>query len=76
MDDDYNIYDTVTADQDLTPGDNVAFTPKGSAVRDYVTLTNVVDEGDSILVTGDSYVSGDRVTYILTPDHEVHLWTV
>lgn len=72
---DFTVYDTVTPDQ-LEVGDNVAFMPPGNVVQEVMTLVHIVDEGDSILITGDSYQSGDRETYILTADHQVDLWTV
>jgi hypothetical protein len=74
-DNDFTVYDTVRADQLEESGDSIAFLPVGGAVQEVMLTTKVIDSGDSILVTGDSYVSGDRETYILTADHEVDLWT-
>lgn len=42
---------------------------------DLIEVSVVVDE-DSILVRGYSHTQGDDVTYILSPDTEVGLWTV
>ena len=72
--DDFTVYDTVRADQ-VEEGDNIAFLPIDGEVQEVMAVTRKVDSGDSILLTGDSYQSGDRVTYILAFDHEVDLWT-
>lgn len=42
---------------------------------DQIEVTSKIDDGDSIMVKGYSYITGDNVTYIRTPDTEVELWT-
>lgn len=74
-DNDITVQDTVRADQ-VEEGDNIAFLPVGGEVQELMYVTKKVDSGDSILLTGESYQSGDRVTYILPFDHQVDLWTV
>jgi hypothetical protein len=73
---DFTVYDTVRASELEPSGDSIAFTPVGGKVQEVMLTTKVVDSGDSILVTGDSYMSGGSETYILNADHEVDLWTV
>lgn len=63
-----NVYDYVTADQ-LESKDQIFY--KG----DPVELSDITDDGDSIMVKGYSHLTGDSVTYILTADTEVGLWT-
>ncbi len=69
---DLTIIDTVSADS-LEEGDQITF--RDRAYVEIMTVRAVVDEGDSILITGDSWQSGDKVTYILDPDRTVDLWT-
>jgi hypothetical protein len=64
-----NVYDYVTADT-LESGDQILFQ------NDPMEVSDIVDSGDSIMVKGYSHLTGDSVTYILTPDAEVGLWTV
>lgn len=73
--DDLTVYDTVTAAQ-VEASDSIAFIPVDGVVQEIMMVSRVVDEGDSILITGESYVSGDSATYILKPEHEVDLWTL
>ncbi len=63
-----NVYDSITADA-VEVGDLVLIN------NDQLEVIRVVDEGDSILITGDSFVTGDKETYILPTDHIVNLWT-
>lgn len=44
--------------------------------NDYIEVTRVIDSGDSIMVKGNSHVTGDSVTYIVTPETVVGLWSV
>lgn len=69
---DLTIIDTVSADS-LEEGDQITF--RDRAYVEIMTVRAVVDEGDSILITGDSWQSGDKATYILDPDRMVDLWT-
>jgi hypothetical protein len=62
------IYDFVTADS-VEATDQIVYG------NDYIELSDVIDSGDAIMVKGYSHVSGDSVTYLLTPDSEVGLWT-
>lgn len=70
---DLTITDTVAA-HTLGKPDQITFMDR--KYQEIMTVTEVIDSGDSILVKGDSWVSGDRVTYIFEPDKEVDLWTV
>lgn len=63
-----NVYDSITADA-VEVGDLVLIN------NDQLEVIKVVDEGDSILITGDSFVTGDKEIYILPTDHIVNLWT-
>lgn len=63
-----NVYDSITADA-VEVGDLIMVN------YDQIEVTDVVDSGDSILIKGDSFVSGDKVSYILTADAQVSLWT-
>lgn len=63
-----NVYDSITADA-VEAGDLII------VQQDKLEVTKVVDSGDSILITGYSFVSGDSETYILPTDHLVELWT-
>lgn len=63
-----NVYDTI-------PADAVEVNDLVLIQQDQLEVTKVVDEGDSILITGYSFVSGDSETYILPADHLVELWT-
>jgi hypothetical protein len=63
-----NIYDYVSADT-IEEGDQILFE------NDPIEVTSKVDETDAILVKGYSHLTGDSVTYILSPDVEVGLWT-
>lgn len=64
-----DIYDYVSADT-LEKGDQIAHS------NDLVEVTHKIDSGESILLKGFSHVSGDSVTYVVTPDTEVGLWAV
>jgi hypothetical protein len=66
-----NIYDTITADQDITEGDQVFIFD----AHDPLEVTESFDEGDTIMVRGYSHKTGDTATYFLRPDTEVGLWT-
>ena len=63
------VYDTITADQ-IEVTDQVLVNN-----IDPVEVTKVVDSGDSIMVKGYSHLTGDDVSYILTADTEVALWS-
>ena len=63
------VYDTITADQ-IEVADQVLVNN-----IDPVEVTKVVDSGDSIMVKGYSHLTGDDVSYILTADTEVALWS-
>jgi hypothetical protein len=41
---------------------------------DPVEVKSVLEEDDSVVITGFSYESGDTVTYILPYDKEVGIW--
>lgn len=72
--DNIEVYDFVSADT-LENGDQVMYVnPDGG--EDYLENIKVVDEGDSIMVSGLSIVTGDLANYIWTPDQEVALWGV
>jgi hypothetical protein len=70
---DLTVIDTVTADT-LVPNDQITFMDR--KYQEIMLVLTVVDDGGAILITGESYQSGDRVTYILDPFREVDLWTV
>lgn len=63
-----NVYDYVPADT-VEEGDQILFE------NDPLEVSSVIDSGDAILVKGYSHLTGDSVTYIITPDTEVGLWT-
>lgn len=63
-----DIYDTITFDQ-IEENDLVL------VEGDQIEVTSKVDDGDSIMVKGVSFISGDSVTYIRTADTVVELWT-
>jgi hypothetical protein len=67
------IVDTVAA-HTLEKPDQITFMDRG--YQEIMTVVSVIDSGDSIMVKGDSWVSGDSVTYIFHPDKEVDLWRV
>lgn len=62
-----NVYDYVPA-HTVEEGD---FVMVGS---DPIEVTRVVDETDTIMVEGDSHLTGDKVVYMLAADMEVGLW--
>lgn len=64
-----NIYDSITADQ-IEDGDQIL------VYNDYLENVRVEDLGAVICVKGDSDVTGDSVTYFLSPDAYVDLWAV
>jgi hypothetical protein len=65
------VYDYITADQDISEGDQVyVFT-----TNDPIEVKEKWEEGDTIVLRGYSYKSGDMETYFLTFDTEVGLWT-
>jgi hypothetical protein len=68
--DSMEVYDFVEADT-LDEHDQIVVNDV-----DYLELSKVVKDGDSVLVTGYSHISGDVATYILNYDQEVGLWTV
>jgi len=69
--DDMEVYDWVTADTlGDEPNEQIVFE------NDYIEVSRVIDSGDAIMVKGYSHITGDDVTYILTPDTEVGLWAV
>lgn len=65
------VYDTITADQDISEGDQLFIL----TANDPIEVTHSYDEGDTIMVRGYSYLTGDTVTYFLKPTDEVGLWT-
>jgi hypothetical protein len=64
-----NVYDTIAADT-IEADDQILVN------GDPIEVTSVVDDGDSIMVKGYSYNSGDSVIVVLTADSEVELWSV
>lgn len=68
---DINVYDTITADQDIEEGNQLYIFSN----HDPIEVKETLDEGDTIMVRGYSYKSGDMATYFLRPDEEVGLWT-
>lgn len=64
-----NIYDYITADQDLAKGDQIFYN------NDYIEVTSSYTEGDTVVVKGNSYNTGDSVTYFIPIDAEVGLWS-
>lgn len=66
-----DIYDEVTADTlGDQPNEQIFFQ------NDYIEVTKVIQDRDSVMVKGLSHVSGDYVIYILNPDEVVGLWAV
>lgn len=63
-----NVYDSITADA-VEVGDLILID------FDQIEVTDVVDSGEAILIKGNSFISGDKVNYILEADREVSLWT-
>ena len=63
-----DVYDYVTADT-VEEGDQIIHN------NDPIEVRSKVDSGDAILLKGYSHLTGDSVTYILTPFQEVGLWT-
>lgn len=63
-----NIYDYVPA-HTVETGDQIAYT------NDLIEVKDIVDSGEAIIIKGFSHVTGDSVTYILSCDTEVGLWT-
>lgn len=70
------ITDTVNVHELEESGDSITFVPPEGVVPEIMLTTRVVKETDTVMVTGESYVSGDKVTYFLTSDTEVDLWMV
>ena len=66
-----NVYDFITADQDISEGDQVFIL----TANDPIEVHSKIEEGDTIMLRGYSYLSGDIETYILNYDAEVGLWT-
>jgi len=76
MDNDYTIYDSVAADTlGDEPSEQVAILNEEGAY-DYLILSKVVKENDTVAIHGDSLVTGDRAFYLLTWDRMVDLWAV
>ena len=76
MDNDYRIYDSVQADTlGDEPAEQVSLT-NDEGGTDYLILTKVVKENDTVAIHGDSLVTGDRAFYLLTWDRMVDLWAV
>lgn len=67
--DDMEVYDYVAA-ATVEAKDQIFYE------HDYVEVSSVIDSGEAIMVKGYSHVTGDTVSYILTPDTEVGLWAV
>ncbi len=65
-----NIYDFITAGQDLAVNDQIFYN------NDYIEITETYTEGDTVVVKGYSYESGDQVVYFIPIDAEVGLWAV
>jgi len=65
-----DIYDHITADQDLAEGDQIVYE------NDFIEITKTYVEGEAVVVHGYSHISGDTVFYIIPLDAEVGLWTV
>ena len=65
------IYDYVAADTlGDEPNEQIAYN------NDFVEVSKIVKDADTVLVRGYSHISGDSVTYILDYDTEVGLWAV
>lgn len=62
-------YDTVDITS-VEAGDQIFFN------QDYIEVKEVLDETDTIMVTGYSHVSGDNVVYFIKSDERVDLWAV
>lgn len=74
--DEYRIYDTVLAETlGDEPNEQVSLTNEEGGI-DYLILTKVVKDGDSIAIHGESLVTGDKEFYILPWDRKVDLWMV
>jgi hypothetical protein len=63
-----NVYDTISADA-IEVGDLIILN------MDELEVTDVIDSGDSIMVKGLSFITGDAATYIVPADQKVDLWT-
>lgn len=64
-----NVYDYVCV-ENVMPGDQILYQD------DWVEVAKVVDETDTIMVSGYSHITGDSVTYMINIDTEVGLWSV
>lgn len=74
--DDVEVYAYVLAETlGDEPNEQVAI-PNEEGGIDYLDNLVVLKEGDTVMVRGDSYITGDRVTYLLPWDREVGLWMV
>lgn len=72
--DEYRIYDTVLADTlGDEPAEQVSLTNEEGGV-DYLILSKVLKEGDTVAIHGESLVTGDSAFYLLKWDRKVDLW--
>jgi hypothetical protein len=63
-----NVYDTITADA-IEIGDLIILN------LDQLEVTDKIDSGESIMVKGNSFVTGDSAVYIVPAEQTVDLWT-
>jgi len=77
--DDVHVYSYVAA-EDLDPinivEDNYVMVTNEDGGEDYLENVSVLKENDTVLIKGDSIITGDRAAYLLPWDKEVGLWTV
>lgn len=63
------VYDVITASQ-IENGDQIIIN------GDPIEITKEpIEEGEAVLISGYSHISGDTVIYTLPYDREVELWT-
>lgn len=43
--------------------------------NDQIVISEKVDEGESIMLKGHSWITDENVVYLVTPFTEVYLWT-
>lgn len=67
---------TITADQIEEPTEENDWKKEQVIIaNDPIEVTKVIDSGDAILVRGWSHITGDMVTYIITPDTVIEVWS-
>lgn len=65
---DVEVYDVIAASA-IEEGDQIIYS------NDPIEVKFKIDETDTVMVRGYSYLTGDTVTYFLPFDTEVELWT-